>query len=113
MFIYFRRIIPYKHSKKLLDRMWFKGYEKLGFAARRTHVYRSVLAKGNAYEWDGLGSGALKELISDYTSSGIVLNGNVGDTGATGPQGPQGNQGIQGVKGDTGKTDQRAVWQLV
>ena len=62
------------------------------------------LAKGNAYEWDGLGSGALKELIAYYTSSGIVLNGNVGDTGATGPQGPQGNQGIQGVKGDTGAT---------
>lgn len=64
---------------------------KTWIAARRTHVFIGMrgLAKGNAYEWDGLGSGALKELIAYYTSSGIVLNGNVGDTGATGPQGPQ------------------------
>ena len=106
MLIYFRRIIPYKHSKKLLDRNVVQRIPKTWIAARRTHVFIGMrgLAKGNAYEWDGLGSGALKELIAYYTSSGIVLNGNVGDTGATGPQGPQGNQGIQGVKGDTGAT---------
>ena len=36
----FRRIIPYKHSKKLLDRMWFKGYENLDRCTAYPCVYR-------------------------------------------------------------------------
>lgn len=71
---------------------------------RYTHVFIGMrgLARGNAYEWFGHGSTAIKELTAYYTSSGIVLNGMVGDTGATGPQGPQGNQGIQGIQGIQG-----------
>ena len=89
-------------------------------ATRATHVFIGMkgLAKGNAYEAFATGNSGTRVITAYYTSSGIVLNGQVGDTGAkgdkgdtgaTGPQGPQGNtgpqgpQGVKGEKGDAGK----------
>ena len=87
-------------------------------ATRRTHVFIGMkgLAKGNAYEAIADGSSGTRTITAYYTSSGIVLNGQVGatgakgdkgdkgNTGATGPTGPTGPQGPQGVKGNTGAT---------
>ena len=87
-------------------------------ATRRTHVFIGMkgLAKGNAYEAIADGSSGTRTITAYYTSSGIVLNGQVGatgakgdkgdkgNTGATGPTGPQGPQGPQGIQGNTGAT---------
>ena len=84
-------------------------------ATRRTHVFIGMkgLAKGNAYEAIADGSSGIRTITAYYTSSGIVLNGQVGATGAkgdkgdkgnTGATGPQGPQGPQGIKGNTGAT---------
>ena len=85
-------------------------------ASRVTHVFIGMkgLAKGNAYEAVATGSSGIRTITAYYTSSGIVLNGQVGatgakgdkgdkgNTGATGPTGPQGAQGKQGNTGATG-----------
>ena len=85
-------------------------------ASRTTHVFIGMkgLAKGNAYEAVATGSSGIRTVTAYYTSSGIVLNGQVGatgakgdkgdkgNTGATGPTGPQGPQGKQGNTGATG-----------
>ena len=85
-------------------------------ALRVTHVFIGMkgLAKGNAYEAVAKGSSGIRTITAYYTSSGIVLNGQVGatgakgdkgdkgNTGATGPTGPQGKQGNTGATGPTG-----------
>ena len=55
-------------------------------ASRVTHVFIGMkgLAKGNAYEATATGSSGIRTVTAYYTSSGIVLNGQVGATGATG-----------------------------
>jgi hypothetical protein len=65
---------------------------------RATHVFIGMkgLAKGNAYEAFALGKSGTRVITAYYTSSGIVLNGQIG---ATGPQGPQGEKGEDGLNG--------------
>lgn len=67
-------------------------------SVRATHVFIGMkgLAKGNAYEAFAIGKSGTRVITAYYTSSGIVLNGQIG---ATGPQGPQGEKGKDGLNG--------------
>lgn len=62
-------------------------------AIRATHVFIGMkgLAKGNAYEDFVIGESGTRVITAYYTSSGIVLNGQIGATGPQGPQGVKGN----------------------
>lgn len=76
-------------------------------AIRATHVFIGMkgLAKGNAYEAFATGNSGTRVITAYYTSSGIVLNGQVGDTGPQGIKGDTGDigpQGPPGVKGEDG-----------
>lgn len=67
-------------------------------SVKATHVFIGMkgLAKGNAYEAFAIGKSGTRVITAYYTSSGIVLNGQIG---ATGPQGPQGEKGKDGLNG--------------
>lgn len=78
-------------------------------AIRATHVFIGMkgLAKGNAYEAFAIGKSGTRVITAYYTSSGIVLNGQIGATGPQGPQGVQGDTGPQGPQGVQGATGPR------
>ena len=67
-------------------------------SSRVTHVFIGMkgIARGSAYEAIASGNSGTRTITAYYTSSGIVLNGAIGNTGATGATGATGN-GIKSI----------------